>query len=71
MFIDYGYDKVEFYRRLKIDNFSFFVLGDDFGVDIPHPRTITAIKYTNERLKGVNLMKNQYRVIKASFGVFQ
>lgn len=70
LFIDYGYDKVEYYQRLVIDSFSFFVLSDDFGVDIPHPRTITAVEYTYERLRGENLMKSQYRIFKSSYELF-
>lgn len=37
-FVNYGYNKVEILSRMRFEGYEFFVLMDDFGVELPHEK---------------------------------
>ena len=36
-FINYGYNKVEYFENLRQAGFSFYILNNAFAMDFPHP----------------------------------
>lgn len=37
-FVNYGYNKMEILSRMRFEGFEFYVLMNDFGVDLPHEK---------------------------------
>ncbi|KAK8801895.1 hypothetical protein WA588_006179 [Blastocystis sp. NMH] len=49
-YIEYGYDKLEFFARLMAyKRFRYFVLPQDFGIDIPHKRSSYSRMFRQDR----------------------
>lgn len=36
-FVDYGYNKVQYYEHLRQMGFQFYIVNHAFAVDYPHP----------------------------------
>ena len=36
-FVDYGYNKVQYFENLRQMGYSFFILNHAFAMDFPHP----------------------------------
>ena len=36
-FVDYGYNKVQYFEHLRQAGFQFYILNQAFAMDFPHP----------------------------------
>ena len=36
-FVDYGYNKVQYFEHLRQAGFQFYILNHAFAMDVPHP----------------------------------
>ena len=44
-FIDYGFNKVQYFENLRQAGYSFFILNHAFATDYPHPEYVVFYSY--------------------------
>ncbi|KAK8800225.1 hypothetical protein WA171_004860 [Blastocystis sp. BT1] len=54
-YVDYGFNKIEFFHRLIVEKYQFYLLPEAFGYDIPHPRSSASNSWSSQR-KGTRAM---------------
>lgn len=69
-FVNYGYNKVQYFENLRQMGYSFYVISKVFAMDFPHPDSDFRISYnTMIRNKEENPMRIVYNELQMSFNM--
>ena len=62
-FINYGYNKVQLIEHLRSAGYQFYILNNQYAIDLPHPDS----SYRKNYLKGIHREKSDMRSVYAVF----
>ena len=62
-FVNYGYNKVQLIEHLRAMGYQFYILNNDFAVDLPHPDS----KFRKSYLSGIHTEKSDMREVYSTF----
>ena len=62
-FVNYGYNKVQLIEHLRAMGYQFYILNQDFAIDLPHPDS----KFRKNYLNGIQNESSDMREIYANF----
>ena len=62
-FVNYGYNKVQLIEHLRAMGYQFYILNNDFAIDLPHPDS----KFRKNYLSGIHTEKSDMREVYSEF----
>lgn len=61
-FVNYGYNKVQFFEHLRAAGYQFYILRNAFAMDLPHPDSSFRMKYVASAQGESLKMKQKYSI---------